>query len=116
MIAMSVSDEEDAVVSALEKGGEGVAQNVLVTSSLTELITDAGFDVSLQTSALSRVLSKLGWVKVPRQMKWRGRVCRVWVKGMAVQDSDAYRTTLRKLLDETLVTSGFDDQNLDLFA
>lgn len=94
MVALGISAEEEAVQAALEMGGVGIGPNALTTSSLASMIQTFDMDANLNTSAMARVLSKLGWSKVPRQIKWNGGVRRVWVQGIDPQDMNAVRLAL----------------------
>lgn len=105
MIAMAVSPEEEAVREAIEAGGPGIGANVLSTAYLSRVIREIDPEVELKTSALARVLAKLGWEKVAKQVKWAGAPQRVWVLGRADRGNDLIRAEL----DATLVTAGLDD-------
>lgn len=99
MVAMSASPEEEAVRDALEARGLGVSETVLSSSCMTSTL-----DVAVQTTAVNRVLVKLGWSKLPKKLKWRGQAHIVWIKGKVDTDTDA----LREALDKTCETSQVD--------
>ena len=100
MVAMSVSEDEELIQSVIEAGAVGVGKTVLSSSCLTDAIKNLGIEVEApHTSALSRALIKMGWVRYGKQVKWRGWPHRVWVRGVKVSDTDELRTMLE-------VTSG----------
>lgn len=104
MIAMAVSPEEEAVVAAIEAGGVGVGPEVLASAYLARAVREVDPELDLKTTALARVLAKLGWERVAKQIKWNGTAQRVWVKGR----SEPGPKLVREKLDETLGTSGFE--------
>ena len=95
MVAMSASPEEEAIREAIESRTVGVTEMVLSSSCLSDAIAGAGVEVP-QTSALNRLLAKMGWVKVPKKVKWRGRAHTVWVRGQCSLDNDFLRESLEK--------------------
>lgn len=98
MVAMAASPEEEAVQEALEAGGVGVSATVLSSSCLTSML-----ETPLMTTTVNRVLVKLGWVKVPKRFKWRGKAHIVWTKGRVAD--------LRLALDKTC-----EKEHVDLFG
>lgn len=112
MIAMSISEEEDAVAQALSAGGVGIGKQVVSSSALSEAVNKMDSDVLIQTTKLANVMGKLGWMKYPKVIKWAGKAHRVWVKGLLGAENEA----IRAALDETLVTRGVEGENEDLFA
>lgn len=115
MVAMNQGDDEEAVRSALEAGGQGIGTQVVVTSMLKAAAQNINPEIMLNTSALAKVLGKLGWVKVPGQLKWRGAVCRLWTKRSGAVSNEV----LRAELDETVKTGYPTDsvpEDFDLFS
>jgi hypothetical protein len=111
MIALSVSPEEEAVIAALEAGGPGIGPTVLATSYLSRVVREIDGEIDLKTSALARVLAKLGWQKVPKPIKWAGDTHRVWAKSKTPPENEQIRAEL----DKTLVTSGLGELGEDPF-
>jgi hypothetical protein len=99
MIGMSESFEQDAISTAIEQGGVGVGQKVLVTHKLRNLACQIDQSVDLKPSMIGHILMKMGWLRLPKQVKWRGEVCRVWHRGMGHTPCN---DTIRELLDATL--------------
>jgi len=111
MVAMSASPEEEAIRDAITAGSVGVTDTVLSSSCLSEAIATSGVEVP-QTSALNRLLAKMGWVKVPKKVKWRGRAHTVWVRGQSSLDNDV----LREILEKTDFEVAGSKSALDLFT
>lgn len=109
MISMGLSDEEDAVIAALEAGGLGIGKNVIVTSYLTRAVREINPEIEVKWYSVAKVLMKMGWVKVPYLIKWRGEPRRTWVKGVAVGTASVTNGFLRCYLDETLAHDDVSD-------
>lgn len=108
MAVMSVSDDEDAIAEVIANGAEGVSTSVLSSSCLTAALAFTKLDSKLQTSTLHRLLTRLGFTKVPPLLKWKGKPHRVWVKG----NQSRYPEDLRRELDKSLT----GNESVDLFA
>src|SRR3546814_280620 len=78
-------------------GGVGVTERVLSSAHLSKLLrmrAPAGeFDIP-QSSAFSHMLTRLGYSKVEKQVKWRGEPLRVWLKNGVELDNDQIRSQL----------------------
>jgi hypothetical protein len=124
MVALEVSDEEDEIAAVIDAGCVGVGAEVLSTSALTTAIRNAGGEPP-KGKTLAKHLLKLGWMKVPQLVKWRGDPHRLWVKfgvtdGVTVEPS-VTAEVLRNRLDVTLggekskskfsADHGFDDES-----
>jgi hypothetical protein len=105
MIGMSVSDEEQTLREIIEQGAPGVSVDVLCSASLSDALALSDADVALATTSLNRALSKMGYVKYPKQVKWRDKTHRVWLK-TAFDRSPAQ---IRSALDATVQGAGADD-------
>lgn len=108
MVGMSVSEEERAVKDILEKGGTGISEAAFMSSYLSAAVMEQNADVNLATSALSRLLIKLGYTRQAKKLKWEGKTEIVWIKGHRFLDNKE----LRELL---LGTCAATDLNEDLF-
>jgi hypothetical protein len=111
MIAMSATPEEEIVREIIAEKPLGVTERVLTSACLTEALVLKDTGVQLATTAVNRVLTKLGWTKVPQRLKWRGSAHTVWVKGRVPNDPDS----LRRALDATLQISAGSELAVDLF-
>ena len=105
MIGMGVSEEESAVREILEKGGVGISTKIFASSYVMGELLTSGSDVSLATSAWSRLLMRMGYTRSPKKLKWRGKTENVWVLGHKHLEP----SELRKTLDETVVDDLFAD-------
>lgn len=112
MVALNTSPESEAVSACIEAGGVGISQNVLCVRKLSLALQNMQLDAPLLTSALSRELVKLGWIKAAKRLKWQGEAHHVWVKGVSPTDQESQRN----FLNRTLVTSQNVDEEYDLFA
>ena len=81
MVGMGISDDEITVREILEKGGVGITQEVFLSSYLSNEILQSGVEFGSATSALNRLFSKIGYTRLPKKIKWRGKTDIVWVKG-----------------------------------
>ena len=104
MIALSVSPDEEAVKAALEVGGPGVTESVICTAYLKRAIRDIDPELDLKAFSIPKVLTKMGWVKVPKQIKWNGAPQWTWVKGL--KPDETYE--IKHRLNQSQVT-GFDE-------
>lgn len=80
MIRMSESPEEEVIREIIEERADGVGADVLSSTCLLDQVHMMGGDVSVETTVLNRVLTRMGWSKLPKRVKWRGRVHRVWFR------------------------------------
>lgn len=103
MIEASRSSADADIREAIALGGEGVSNDVVVTSLLNERIKDIG-GRTLSTSAMANILREGGWTKLDATVKWKGQTRRVYYRAEAVP-ADATGSTLvqyvRGLLDLT---------------
>ena len=118
MIGMSVSEEESTVREILEKGGVGIAPDIFASSYLSSEVVMSGSDISLATSGLSRLFSKVGFTRMPKKIKWRGKTEIVWVKGHKHWEPASLRARLNKTLPKGEIcdeNTGEGSLNDDLF-
>jgi hypothetical protein len=108
MVDMGVDNEEDAVIAALEAGGVGIGKQALAVCYLRLAARQLDPDVELKQHDLKRILQKMGWSRYTKQIKWNGKVCRVWYRGMGLDPSNA-------AIQEALRTSAFDEKGNALF-
>lgn len=82
MVALSSSIEEDAIKSVLATGAIGIGSKVVIVQTLRKLAAalEPEGDWSATKNIHARILTKMGWVKHPVAVKWRGELVRVWVK------------------------------------
>jgi hypothetical protein len=100
MIAMSISTEEDVIKEALLAGGKGISDEVVIVGALHAAALTLCQSEPLTVKDVTLSLKKMGWVKVPGQMKWRGAVVRCWAKGIDPACKEAVRAALDKTHDE----------------
>ena len=83
MMASSKDDVESVIEAIIADGAEGITDRVVSTSHLSRLLAlrapAGGYDVP-KTTALTHMLSRLGYSKMDKQVKWRGEPLRLWVK------------------------------------
>jgi len=109
MVGMGVSDDEITVRDILEKGGVGITQEVFLSSYLSNEILQSGVEFNAATSGLNRLLSKIGYTRLPKKIKWRGKTDIVWVKGYKIWEPDVVRDFLKKTLSKNDAGSESDD-------
>lgn len=98
MVAMSASPEEEAVLDVLEAGGVGISASVLSSSCVTSML-----ETAVMTTTVNRVFVRLGWTRLPKKIKWRGKAHIVWTKGVV--------ENVRLALDKTC-----ENEQVDLFG
>lgn len=105
MMASSKDDVESVVESIIAEGGEGITAKVVSTSHLSRLLAlrapGGGFDVP-KTTALTYMLTRLGYSKLDKQIKWRGEPVRIWLKDGVELDNDQIRSQLDNSLPNLL--------------
>jgi hypothetical protein len=104
MIAMNVSDEESAARSVIEEGCYGVSSSVVSTSHLMNALEFEHSTQKIQGPAVSRLMSKLGFTRVPKPIKWQNATIRVWIKGYTLSNLGEKELNLevRNQLDLTI--------------
>lgn len=105
MIGMSIDEEQRAVQDILEKGGVGITQDVFASSYVNSEVVASNADISLATSSWSRLLIKMGYTRLPKKLKWRGKTEIIWVKG----HRNLPLEKARELLDKTAEGSQSED-------
>lgn len=103
MAGMERSDDDLRIMEVLSTGGHGVSQDVVCTRSLNAILSMLEIE-TMQSTALSTCMKRLGFIRYPKQVKWRGDVCRVWVRSVRTMDSEKIRAAL-----EATITSEGDD-------
>lgn len=83
MMATSQEDVESVAESIISEGAYGITRKVISSSCLTHLLkiraVGEGFEVP-KTTGLNHMLTRLGYSKLPKQIKWRDSTHTVWVK------------------------------------
>jgi len=98
------------VRDAVELGGFGVSTEVVATDCLNNLLRDNG-DKPVQGQALSKIMLELGFVRIEKAFKWRGKTRRLYVNqnsdvSLSLDDNDVIRAALEKT-DEDGFDAGF---------
>jgi hypothetical protein len=112
MIAMNVSDEESAAREIIEKGCLGVSKEVVSTTHLTTALSMMEEGQLLQGPAVARLMSKLGFSRVPNPITWQNSTIRVWTKSYRLSKLSGkdLNAEVRKILDSTVAR--FEDDLL----
>lgn len=101
MMASSKDDVESVVEALIAEGGMGITDSIVSTSHLSRLLAQrapaGGYDVP-KTTALTFILTRLGYSKLDKQVKWRGEPLRVWVKNGVEVTPDCVRSQLERSL------------------
>lgn len=112
MIALSKSAEESMIEEIVEIGALGVTKTVLASSCLSDAMQSFGSEITLATTALNRALTKSGWSKIPKRVKWNGRAHWIWTRGTV----PSWNQSLKAELDKTLSLAGSGSRlAVDLF-
>ena len=99
MIAIAAHDEDEVIREIIETGLVGVSKNVVSTSHLTTHLMMTNSDIEVPKGrGIASILTRLGFNKVTKQVKWKGNTCRVWVKPLSVSQD---MVKVRQLLDDT---------------
>jgi Family of unknown function (DUF5906) len=98
-------DEFDAV---LETGGYCISRDVVVPKILgARLIGAVGYNAAPRAKNLAALISSRGFFRIDDQIKWRGKVIRVYVGDKTLANringgDDLAKAELRRLLDATV--------------
>lgn len=99
MMASSQDDAESVAQSIIMEGGHGITENVISSPCLTNALKlraiHEGFEVP-RSIALNHMLTRLGYSKLPKQIKWRQSVHTIWVKNGFTEDNEVVRSELDK--------------------
>jgi hypothetical protein len=98
MIGMNQTEEESAVMEALEIGGPGVTRDLFSSSALLNLVMASDAEFSLNTSGVPVLLKKMGYTKFPVKVKWQNKAHHIWVRNLAGLDNFKIRETLDRTL------------------
>jgi hypothetical protein len=97
MMASSQDDAESVAQSIIMEGAYGVTprvvSSVLLGHALKLKAASEGFEVPRST-ALNHMMTRLGYSKVAKQIKWKGITHTVWVRNGFTDDNDAIRLEL----------------------
>jgi hypothetical protein len=105
MISLNTSDEFGAVKDLIEEGGYGFNDQILSSKHLSTALSLME-DVEVpKSTALHKMLLKLGFSKMEKKIKWKGVACHVWVKGSYLElfnglNEASTNDKIRSLLDE----------------
>ena len=83
MAAMSEDPIDSVVQEVLENGGPGITENVFSSSHLRRALKIRAQleDLSVpSTSAWSSLLSQIGWVRYPKEVKISGTALTIWIR------------------------------------
>ena len=104
MVSLNISDEELMIREVIEKGCPGVHKEVISTQHLAAALSMMENIEVPKTSAMARLLGKLGYSKMSRQVKWKGIPLRLWIRGTnwASLEDAKVNDRARSLLDSTI--------------
>lgn len=98
MVAAGLHEDAEAVLEAIAAGVAGISDDVISTSHLNNWLAMNNPNAVMKGRSMSSLLVRMGWVKVPQQVKWHSQRVRVWVRDVRqVPDNDF----IRKMLDAT---------------
>jgi len=95
MVSMGVSDEVSTAKELIASGGLGYAANIVSTRMLSAALNAAGIEPPKST-AMNKMMLKLGFQKYPNSVKWNGEAHRVWTRQPVTTTEEVHR-----LLDAT---------------
>jgi hypothetical protein len=103
MMASSQDDSEGVAEALINEGCHGVGKLVLSSNCLSHGLKVRaqleGFEVPRST-ALNHMLTRLGFSKIPQQIKWKNSTHSVWVKNGVNLDNDGLRLELDKTFNQ----------------
>lgn len=111
MMSSSKDTAETIAADIITTGAVGVAENVLSSSMLSALMENRAqfdnFEVPRSTS-LNHMLTRLGYSKMEKLVKWNGRSHSIWVRDGVDMDNDQVRLELDRtaLVGPALGTQG----------
>lgn len=98
MAATGRSEEDESVMDIIRRGYVGVSNDVISTSHLSLALAEFHPHIELRGRSFVPVMSRLGFVRRPDPIRWKGQLLRVWLKNL---DSLNSNDTVRRLLDDT---------------
>lgn len=108
MMASGQDDAEAVAASIIEQGANGITVNVLSSACLSNVLkikaAIEGFEVPRST-ALNHMLTRMGYSKVLKQIKWREATHTFWVKNGFPDDVEGLRRELDRHLQPNLQPS-----------
>lgn len=97
MMATGMDDVESIAAQIIEDGGMGITKNVFSSSCLSQQLKIRAqfenFEIP-RTTTLSHMLTRLGYSKLSKQIKWRGQTHTVWIRNGISEENDAVRLEL----------------------
>lgn len=105
MMASSADDAESVALSIIQEGAYGVTDKVLSSSLLSAQLTfranqDRSFEVP-NGMALNHMLTRLGYSKLEKQLKWAGRTHTIWLKNGIEMENEIIRFELDRTQTQT---------------
>ncbi len=81
MMASSQEDAESVAESIISEGAHGVSESVISSNCLTWALKARGSEYELPRGhAMNHMLTRMGYSKLPKQVKWRGQPHTIWVR------------------------------------
>ena len=82
MISANRPESDEAVMDVIQTGSTGVSTEVISTTHLSLALAEQHPHIELRGRAFVPVLSRLGFIRRPDPIKWRGQSIRVWLRTM----------------------------------
>jgi hypothetical protein len=106
MIGLNTSDDFETIKTLLEEGGYGFSKEIFSSRHLTTAMSFVEDAEVPKGKALNKMLMKLGYMKLEKSVKWKGSMCQIWFKKIAIKDlqkmeAEEVNVVVRQKLDET---------------
>lgn len=97
MMASGADDAESIAESVINAGGVGISANVFSSSCLSRVMQIKAQIESLEIPrgiALNHMLTRIGYSKLEKQIKWNDQTHTIWLKNGVELDNEQIRTAL----------------------
>ena len=99
MMTNAKDDSESVAMQVIADGALGISEQVISSLCLSQQLKIRGamdnFDVP-RGPALNYMLTRMGYSKLPKMVKWRGHPHTVWIRNGFSEDNDAVRLELER--------------------
>jgi hypothetical protein len=105
MIDASRPEDEVMLQEAIEVGGFGVHSDVVAGDCLNDVFRAVCGGFAPKTTRLGTLMDNLGFVKLEKPLKWRGKARRMYVRSERkdmIEDTEGGRAIIRLALDGTV--------------
>lgn len=101
-------DGEDVIRDVIATGAVGVCTDVISTSHLSAALINHDDAPILKGPSMSNMMQKLGYMRRPDPIKWKGKAVRVWLLSIGKMSE---KNWIREKLDATCVKTDDGDEN-----